>query len=178
MKKTFVSIAIILARYGYQVTIFDSRDKIGGIMRYGIPDYAGHKAVLDEEVETLKACVETQGGDSTYLDCTDKFPKAKYSFDIVAESDGYITKMDSERIGIAACMLGAGRKTANDTIDFAAGLKILKKTGSKVCKGDILATLYTNDEALFTPAAKEYTAAVTLGSECPEVLPIIISTVR
>lgn len=129
-------------------------------------------------LETLKACIEAQGGDSTYLDCTDKFPKAKYSFDIVAESDGYITKMDSERIGIAACMLGAGRKTANYTIDFAAGLKILKKTGSKACKGDILATLYTNDKALFTPAAKEYTAAVTLGNECPEVLPIIISTVR
>ena len=128
--------------------------------------------------ETLKACVEAQGGDSTYLDCTDKFPKAKYSFDIVAESDGYITKMDSERIGIAACMLGAGRKTANDTIDFAAGLKILKKTGGKVCKGDILATLYANDEALFASAAEEYTAAVTLGNSRPKVLPIIISTVR
>ncbi|MBQ2811754.1 MAG: pyrimidine-nucleoside phosphorylase [Clostridia bacterium] len=129
-------------------------------------------------LETLKACVEAQGGDSTYLDCTDKFPKAKYSFDIVAESDGYITKMDSERIGIAACMLGAGRKTANDTIDFAAGLKILKKTGGKVCKGDILATLYANDEALFASAAEEYTAAVTLGNSRPKVLPIIISTVR
>ena len=75
-------------------------------------------------------------------------------------------------------MLGAGRKTANDTIDFAAGLKILKKTGGKVCKGDILATLYANDEALFASAAEEYTAAVTLGNSRPEVLPIIISTVR
>ncbi|MBR3753997.1 MAG: pyrimidine-nucleoside phosphorylase [Clostridia bacterium] len=128
--------------------------------------------------ETLKACVEAQGGDASYLDNIDKFPKAKYSFDIVAESDGYITKMDSERIGIAACMLGAGRKTANDTIDFAAGLKILKKTGGKVCKGDILATLYANDEALFASAAEEYTAAVTLGNSRPKVLPIIISTVR
>lgn len=128
--------------------------------------------------ETFKACVEAQGGDSTYLDDTDKFPKAKYTFDIVAEGDGYITKMDSERIGIAACMLGAGRKTANDRIDFAAGLKILKKTGDKACKGDILATLYSNDDALFASAAKEYASAFELGNECPEVLPIIISTVR
>ena len=128
--------------------------------------------------ETFKACVEAQGGDSTYLDDTDKFPKAKYSFDIVAESNAYITKMDSERIGIAACMLGAGRKTANDTIDFAAGLKILKKTGDKVCKGDTLATLYADDETLFSSAVQEYSSAFELGNSRPEVLPIIISTVR
>ena len=128
--------------------------------------------------ETFRACVEAQGGDSSYLDDTDKFPKAKYSFDIVADGDGYITKMDSERIGIAACMLGAGRKTANDQIDFAAGLKILKKTGDEVCKGDILATLHANDEKLFALAAEEYVSAIELGSSRPEVLPIIISTVR
>ncbi|MBQ6546344.1 MAG: NAD(P)-dependent oxidoreductase [Lachnospiraceae bacterium] len=43
-----LTIAIILARYGYAVTIFDSRDKIGGIMRYGIPDFRLPDAVLDD----------------------------------------------------------------------------------------------------------------------------------
>ena len=43
-----ITIAIILARYGYQVTIFDSKDKIGGVMRYGIPDYRLPDSVLDD----------------------------------------------------------------------------------------------------------------------------------
>lgn len=43
-----ITIAIILARYGYQVTIFDGRDKIGGVMRYGIPDFRLPDAVLDD----------------------------------------------------------------------------------------------------------------------------------
>ena len=43
-----LTIAIILARYGYQVTIFDSKDKIGGVMRYGIPDYRLPDSVLDD----------------------------------------------------------------------------------------------------------------------------------
>ena len=43
-----LTIAIILARYGYQVTIFDGRDKIGGVMRYGIPDFRLPDAVLDD----------------------------------------------------------------------------------------------------------------------------------
>lgn len=43
-----LTIAIILARYGYGVTIFDSRDKIGGVMRYGIPDFRLPDSVLDD----------------------------------------------------------------------------------------------------------------------------------
>lgn len=43
-----LTIAIILARYGYKVTIFDSRDKIGGVLRYGIPDFRLPDAVLDD----------------------------------------------------------------------------------------------------------------------------------
>ena len=43
-----LTIAVILARYGYNVTIFDTRDKIGGVMRYGIPDFRLPDAVLDD----------------------------------------------------------------------------------------------------------------------------------
>ena len=43
-----LTIAIILARYGYGVTIYDSRDKIGGVMRYGIPDFRLPDSVLDD----------------------------------------------------------------------------------------------------------------------------------
>ena len=43
-----LTIAIILARYGYKVTIFDSRDKIGGVLRYGIPDFRLPDSVLDD----------------------------------------------------------------------------------------------------------------------------------
>lgn len=127
---------------------------------------------------TLKACVAAQGGDSSYLDDTDKFPKARFSLDVTARADGYIAKMDSERIGIAACMLGAGRKTAADKIDFSAGIILRAKTGEKVCKGDILATLYTNDEASLPGAAEEYKAAVSYSDTAPEVLPTVITGLR
>ena len=43
-----LTIAVILARYGYGVTIFDSRDKIGGVMRYGIPNFRLPDSVLDD----------------------------------------------------------------------------------------------------------------------------------
>ena len=43
-----ITIAIILARYGYQVTIFEGKDKIGGVLRYGFPEFRLPKSVLDD----------------------------------------------------------------------------------------------------------------------------------
>ncbi len=43
-----ITIAILMARYGYQVTIFEGKDKIGGILRYGIPEFRLPKSVLDD----------------------------------------------------------------------------------------------------------------------------------
>ena len=43
-----MTIAVILARYGYDVTIFESHDKIGGVLRYGIPEFRLPKTVLDD----------------------------------------------------------------------------------------------------------------------------------
>ena len=43
-----LTIAVILARKGYQVTIFEGKDKIGGVLRYGIPEFRLPKSVLDD----------------------------------------------------------------------------------------------------------------------------------
>ena len=43
-----ITIAIILARYGYQVTIFENQNEIGGVLRYGIPDFRLPKSILDD----------------------------------------------------------------------------------------------------------------------------------
>ena len=51
-----LSCAAELVKGGYSVTVFEKEASAGGALRYGIPNYLGHKAVLDEEVENLKAC--------------------------------------------------------------------------------------------------------------------------
>lgn len=43
-----LTIAVELARKGYQVTIFEGKDKIGGVLRYGIPEFRLPKSVIDE----------------------------------------------------------------------------------------------------------------------------------
>jgi glutamate synthase (NADPH/NADH) small chain len=44
-----------LARAGHAVTVFEKSDRIGGLLRYGIPDFKLEKAVIDRRLEQLRA---------------------------------------------------------------------------------------------------------------------------
>lgn len=48
-----ITIAFILAQRGYRITLFDAHDKIGGVLRYGIPEYRLPKRIVDEIEENL-----------------------------------------------------------------------------------------------------------------------------
>ena len=65
---------MLLARWGYDVTIFDARDKIGGVMRYGIPNYRLPDSVLDDfqyrhlELKGIKVRPNTTIGKTITID--------------------------------------------------------------------------------------------------------------
>ena len=109
----------------------------------------------------LKDMVLAQGGNIEVLQNTDLFDKAKYTYDIIANESGYIEKMNAQEIGNCAMILGAGRKTKESIIDFSAGIVLRAKTGDKVEKGDVLATLYTNDEGSISQAREKFLSAIT-----------------
>lgn len=125
----------------------------------------------------LVAMVEAQGGDSRVIKDTDCFAKAPYAFDVIANKEGYITAMNTERCGITSVLLGAGREKKDSPIDFSAGIVIHKKTGDVVRVGDKLATLYASKEELFAAASKEYLAAVTIEKKKIERNPLIYARV-
>lgn len=121
--------------------------------------------------------IEAQGGDTSYLSHPEKFPTAP-AYPVTAQKEGYITGMDAEAIGMAAVALGAGRATKADTIDHAAGVRILKRTGERVTAGEPIATLYTNRPEAVAGAAKAYLAAVTVGDTAPAEQQLIYSVIR
>lgn len=43
-----------LARAGHEVTVFEKRDRIGGLLRYGIPDFKFEKSHIDRRIEQMK----------------------------------------------------------------------------------------------------------------------------
>lgn len=124
------------------------------------------KAIEDgSALEKLVQMVEAQGGDTSVILDSDNFKKAKYAYEVKSPRDGYIASMNTEGCGIASVMLGAGRETLDSMIDMSAGIIIAAKTGDKVAKGDVLATLYADDEKLFEGAEREYVDSITFSDE-------------
>ena len=108
---------------------------------------------------------------------TSKFEQASIVEEVISPYDGYITFMDTKGCGIASCILGAGRETKEDTIDYTAGIVLKKKTGDKVQKGDVLAVLYGNKEEKMEPAADHFLKAVTIEEAAPEEQKLIYARV-
>ncbi len=131
-------------------------------------------------INKLIEMVEAQGGDIDYIKNPDKFEKSKYSLDIILEDniDGYIGSMNTEGLGIASTMLGAGRETKDDDIDFSAGIILNKKVGDKVKTGDVLCTLYTNDEKRLENAKNKVKSSISITKDMPKKLPLIFARVE
>lgn len=126
----------------------------------------------------MKEWISAQGGDASFIENTDKFPKAEYVYDVLADGDGYISSMDTEKIGLASVILGAGRENKEASIDFSAGIMLYKKTGDKISKGEKLATLFTNNKMSLEDAEKMYRSALFVSSVKPERKPLIYKVIR
>ncbi len=121
--------------------------------------------------------IEAQGGDARIAENTDLFKKASITKEIYASKDGYITHMNAEKIGGICVDLGGGRKKKDDIIDHSAGIILAKKTGDSVKKGDVIATVYTNDEKSLNGAILDFESAVTIEETAPQRKPLIYDVV-
>lgn len=122
--------------------------------------------------------VEAQGGDTSVIKDTEKFIKSPYSYNVLAQKEGYITHIDTEKCGVASVVLGAGRETKDSDIDLSSGIIINKKVGDYVSKGDTVATLYSAKEETFISSENMLKEAITIEKEKPEVEPLIYARVE
>ncbi|MEY2563832.1 MAG: hypothetical protein QOH88_2025 [Verrucomicrobiota bacterium] len=93
--------------------------------------------------------VYAQDGDATSLEKIEEVHRAPIIQPLLAPTAGVVKKMDAETIGRASLFLGGGRKTADDTIDFAVGLSRIKKIGDRVEEREPLLFVHArNDQTL------------------------------
>ena len=90
--------------------------------------------------------VEAQGGNRDWIYHPEKLPVASIQKDVNAVENGYVQKIRCDEIGVASLLLGGGRRKKEDEIDLSVGIVLHKKVGSHVKAGDIIATIYGNDE--------------------------------
>ena len=90
--------------------------------------------------------VYAQDGDASTLEKLAEVHRAPVIKPFLAKASGKVKNMDAEIIGRVSLLLGGGRKTADDAIDFAVGLSGIKKVGERVDKDEPLLTIHARNE--------------------------------
>lgn len=127
--------------------------------------------------EKLCTAVKAQGGDIGLLSGENSFNSPESTEYLFAKTDGYINLIDSFLLGKAACQSGAGRATKDDSIDFTAGIELLKKYGEPVKKGEKIARIQGKKEALKI-AFPFLETAFSISAEKPKLNPLIYKIIK
>lgn len=138
------------------------------------------QAVIDDgsALKKFAQIIEAQGGNPAVLYDYSVFPTARQVVPIPSPVSGYITAIDTEKVGMAAVALGAGRERVDSIIDPAVGFVLEKKVGDKVEKGEPLAMMHINDAARAATIIDRFQSACAFGDEAPAPRPLIIETIE
>ena len=96
--------------------------------------------------ETFKDMVKAQGGNVDMIENPELLPQSKFKTEIKSEESGNVKVLHSERLGVLAMQLGAGRETKEQDVNHAVGLELACKRGDKVNKGDKICIVYHDEE--------------------------------
>lgn len=122
--------------------------------------------------ETFKEMVKAQGGNVDMIENPELLPQSKFKTDIKSKESGNVKVLHSEKLGVLAMQLGAGRETKEQDVNHAVGLELACKRGDKVNEGDTICIVY-HDEDLKPEWIDELYHAFELTNEEVAPQPII-----
>ncbi|AWI08483.1 thymidine phosphorylase [Ereboglobus luteus] len=128
-------------------------------------------------LQKLKDLVKAQGGDPSYIDDPSKFATAKHVRKLPAPKRGYVHMISAGMIAHGVHILGAGKTSAHDKIDYAVGVSEIKKVGTQVKQGEPLMMIHYNDEAKLEQALEYFKNAYRLAPKRPTPPPLVVERV-
>ena len=165
----FTEVCLTLAGHMLSLAGKGSVESCVKMANQSVSDGSAYKKLLE--------VVSRQGGNIKLIENTANFVKAKYSYTVKSKKRGYISKVDTESYGLASLALGAGRNTAEDSIDYSAGIILKKKNGDFVEEGEVIANLYSNNESAFAKAEDILLSATEISGSKPEDEPLIYNII-
>jgi len=109
--------------------------------------------------------IRAQQGDANVVDNYDLLPGTSHQQQLLSPATGYVQAIDTEAIGHASMLLGAGRVWLDSAIDRGVGLTVHAKIGDRVALDSLLVTIHFNDAARAEEAVGEIRAAYKIGDE-------------
>ncbi|HJW95384.1 MAG TPA: thymidine phosphorylase [Thermoanaerobaculia bacterium] len=110
-------------------------------------DESSARAALEDALRSGRALdqarkwITAQGGDASVVDDYSLLPTPRTTIEVKAPQSGVIFAIDTYQAGMFTVDLGAGRKKADDEIDYAAGVMFDRNVGDEVRAGDVIARI-------------------------------------
>jgi pyrimidine-nucleoside phosphorylase len=143
-------------------------------------DDASARQALDEALRSGRALeqarkwVAAQGGDPKVVDDYSWLAEPREVVEVKAPRSGFVTAIDTYQAGMFTVDLGAGRKKADDVIDYAAGVMFDRKPGDEVKAGETIARIQFGDAHRdAADLTARFLSFVEFGDAPPEKRPLI-----
>jgi pyrimidine-nucleoside phosphorylase len=146
-------------------------------------DVKAARALMDSAIKsgaalrTLEKMIAAQYGDPRVVMDRSLFPQAPVSYPVAPLKSGYVMEIDSHEIGLCAVQMGAGRTRAEQAVDPAVGIDIVKKPGARVGEGDYVAILRTRTKAQADAVYDRVQNAFKMGDQQVEPKPLVIDRI-
>ncbi|MFJ6326725.1 MULTISPECIES: thymidine phosphorylase [unclassified Rhizobium] len=128
--------------------------------------------------EIFGRMVHGLGGPADLLENPDRYlVSAPVRKPVLAGADGWLGACDARAIGMSVIDLGGGRRRPQDKIDHRVGFGDILPLGTKVSKGDHIATIHAADEASAEKAAADLSANYRIVEMAPDLPPVIVSRI-
>lgn len=154
LKEVVYEIVYLALKYKGEVDTFEEASK-------KVDEVITNRSAL----EKLRQFIEISGGNGEIVNDYSLLPTPKAVLEVFATDEGFVSKIKAEEIGKAAMVIGAGRATKEDKIDHAVGIKLLKKVGDKIEKGELIAEIYYNDNRNIENSKEMILDAYVIGKE-------------
>jgi len=142
------------------------------------------RAMYDELIasgaalEKMREIITAQAGEPRVLDDYSLLPTARHERKVPARRSGYVQAIDTEAIGRASMLLGAGRLRLDSKIDLSVGLTVEARIGDHVDESTPLALMHFNDAVLVDEAGAVIMQAYRIGAERTEPPALIKDVLR
>jgi pyrimidine-nucleoside phosphorylase len=134
-----------------------------------------HKLIKTKEAFLKMAqIIRCQGGNPEVLDDPSLLPIAQKRTTVSAKKNGFVTSVDAKQIGNAAMILGAGRLTKGQEIFQEVGIRLLKRPGDQVSKGDTIAIIHSRENYGLKDAQTMAESAIEISETYSKKAPLVI----